>query len=223
MASHNSRKRSYRHRIRCEKCQKDMNSDYKESHIKNKHNGQYVKFTIIQDQKQSRLCFGLSSSTIPKSEVLLLDSVDISSSIENDPEIKHITDTEKADSVNISSFIENDPELDNIIDAVNSNNVDISSSIENCPRIAHIIETDPHYTIKNKENTVSQTLGTAENVDISSFIETDPETENITDTDQNVNMPDKEDTKSKTKGKITEVLDGRLDEKKSVFIKNIYI
>ena len=147
-----------------------------------------------------------------------MDSVDISSSIENDHDIEHITDTEKADSVDISSFIENDPELENIIDTENANSVDISSSIENCPKIEHIIDTDPHYTKKNKEHTERKTLGTADNVDISSFIENDPEKENITDTDQHFNMPDKEDTKSKTKGDITEVSDGHLDEKKSVFI-----
>ena len=93
MDSHVSRKRSYRHRVRCEKCQKELNADNKAYHIKAKHNGQNVKFTTVQDTKQRRLYFELSSPTISNSEDKLMSSVDVSVPIENVSEIEPIIDT----------------------------------------------------------------------------------------------------------------------------------
>jgi len=45
MTSLGSRKRPFRHRVRCEVCQKQLDSDNKESHIKAKHHGKRVKFS----------------------------------------------------------------------------------------------------------------------------------------------------------------------------------
>jgi len=61
MTSLGSRKRPFRHRVRCEVCQKQLNSDNKESHIKAKHHGKRVKFSIVRDSKQSQLHFKLTS------------------------------------------------------------------------------------------------------------------------------------------------------------------
>jgi len=55
------RKRPSRHRVRCEVCQKQLNSDNKESRIKAKHNGKREKFSIVRYSKQRRLHFKLTS------------------------------------------------------------------------------------------------------------------------------------------------------------------
>jgi len=61
MTSLGSRKRPFRHRVRCEVCQKQLNSDNKESHTKAKHYGKRVKLSIVRDLKQSQLHFKLTS------------------------------------------------------------------------------------------------------------------------------------------------------------------
>ena len=93
MASLGSKKRPYRHRVICEKCQKEINSDNKENHIKTKHNGRDVKFTIAQDKKQCPLCFGLSSST-SKCEFQFMGSVNLSVPIDTDPLLPIVTTIE---------------------------------------------------------------------------------------------------------------------------------
>ena len=93
MSSHGPRKRLYRHRIRCEKCQKEINSDNKAHHIEKQHKGQDVKFTVVQDKKQKLLDFGLSKSSTSKSEGQLIENIDVSDLMENDPEVEDITDT----------------------------------------------------------------------------------------------------------------------------------
>jgi len=44
MTSLGSRKRPFPHGVRCEVCQKQLNSDNKESHLKEKHHGKRVTF-----------------------------------------------------------------------------------------------------------------------------------------------------------------------------------
>ena len=58
-----SRKRKYRHRVRCEACHKEINSDNKENHITTKHSGQRVQFTLLQEKGQKKICLEQFSST----------------------------------------------------------------------------------------------------------------------------------------------------------------
>ena len=58
-----SRKWPFRHCVKCEICQKQLNSDSKESHMKAKHHGNKVKVSIVRDSKQSQLHFKLTSQT----------------------------------------------------------------------------------------------------------------------------------------------------------------
>ena len=51
----NIRKCRYRHRVKCEKCNKEMDSDYKQTHIVKMHEGEQVKFTIVLDSHQTQL------------------------------------------------------------------------------------------------------------------------------------------------------------------------
>ena len=46
------RKRQYRQRVMCEACRKHYNSDNIENHIRNKHGGQKVKYTLLQEKGQ---------------------------------------------------------------------------------------------------------------------------------------------------------------------------
>jgi hypothetical protein len=53
-----SRKRQYRHRVRCEECNKEIDSDYKEVHSRLVHNGKKVKCHPVMessDLSQSKI------------------------------------------------------------------------------------------------------------------------------------------------------------------------
>jgi hypothetical protein len=62
-----SRKRQYRHRVICEACKKEIDSDYKDGHIKNVHKGVKVKFSKVVDANQLHLSqFFVRNETLPK-------------------------------------------------------------------------------------------------------------------------------------------------------------
>ena len=48
-----SRKRLYRHRVRCEECNKEIDSDYKEVHSRLVHNGKKVKCHPVMESSDS--------------------------------------------------------------------------------------------------------------------------------------------------------------------------
>ena len=48
-----SRKRQYRHRVRCEECNKEIDSDYKEVHSRLVHNGKKVKCHPVMESSNS--------------------------------------------------------------------------------------------------------------------------------------------------------------------------
>jgi hypothetical protein len=58
------RKRSYRYRVVCSICQKEIVAEYQDVHAKTKHKGKDVKFTIAVDSKQTKLCFGTGGETV---------------------------------------------------------------------------------------------------------------------------------------------------------------
>lgn len=94
MASQGSRKRLYRHRVRCDECKKELNSDNKETHVKSKHNGKNVNFTIIQDAKQPKLNFEIpkqkDTSTSSSATIVCVTE-------EQDPQV--VVEAVQADSV----------------------------------------------------------------------------------------------------------------------------
>jgi len=51
MTSLGSRKRPFPHGVRCEVCQKQLSSDNKESHLKEKHLGRELRFDVISEFK----------------------------------------------------------------------------------------------------------------------------------------------------------------------------
>ena len=66
-----SRKRLYRHRVRCEECNKEIDSDYKEMHSRLVHNGKKVKCHLVMessDSSQSKI-----SAFFPKSNMTTKD------------------------------------------------------------------------------------------------------------------------------------------------------
>ena len=48
-----SRKRQYRHHVRCEECNKEIDSDYKEVHSRFVHNGKKVKYHPVMESSDS--------------------------------------------------------------------------------------------------------------------------------------------------------------------------
>ena len=48
-----SRKRQYRHRVWCEECNKEVDSDYKEVHSRLVHNGKIVKCHPVMESSDS--------------------------------------------------------------------------------------------------------------------------------------------------------------------------
>ena len=58
-----SRKRLYRSKVKCSKCGKDFDGDYKSEHLKRAHeNDQQIRFHPVVDPKQRKLSFGMLSS-----------------------------------------------------------------------------------------------------------------------------------------------------------------
>ncbi|XP_028406786.1 zinc finger MYM-type protein 1-like [Dendronephthya gigantea] len=76
LGSKKTRKRRYRHRLVCESCKKEIDSDYKESHIKNIHNGDKVQFNIVLESNQSQLSsfFHQGQGTKPSKQTKLFVS-----------------------------------------------------------------------------------------------------------------------------------------------------
>lgn len=60
-----SRKRHYRQRVVCGKCNKEIDSDYKDGHVKKVHNGEKVKFKTVTDANQSQISNFLNKSSKP--------------------------------------------------------------------------------------------------------------------------------------------------------------
>ena len=50
------RKRAYRwHRVKCNECQKEMNADHANTHMKNVHSGKKVKLTPLVETSHSQI------------------------------------------------------------------------------------------------------------------------------------------------------------------------
>ena len=61
------RKRHYRQRVTCLTCKKEVDSDYKEGHIKMVHNGEKVNFSVVVEEHQLQInSFFVSSAKPPK-------------------------------------------------------------------------------------------------------------------------------------------------------------
>ena len=72
-----SRKRQYRHHVRCEECNKEIDSDYKEVHSRFVHNGKKVKCHPVMessDSSQSKIStFFVKSNMTTKDDNLQYD------------------------------------------------------------------------------------------------------------------------------------------------------
>ena len=61
------RKRHYRQRVTCLTRKKEVDSDYKEGHIKMVHNGEKVNFSVVVEEHQLQInSFFVSSAKPPK-------------------------------------------------------------------------------------------------------------------------------------------------------------
>ena len=56
------RKRSYRQRVICAECKREVDFDYKDNHAKTVHKGKKVAFVMVRERNQSQLAFSNKSS-----------------------------------------------------------------------------------------------------------------------------------------------------------------
>ena len=63
MSLSKSRKRSYRYRVKCEECEKEIDSDYVEAHSQFVHSGRKVKCLPVVESSQLKLSGFFSKSS----------------------------------------------------------------------------------------------------------------------------------------------------------------
>ena len=85
-------KRNYRKRVKCNICQKEINSDYREKHVKTKHRViNYVTFSDVVEKSQRKIVFnvgtvGSSSSRTsqPDTTETVVEGEDVKTAIERE-------------------------------------------------------------------------------------------------------------------------------------------
>ena len=103
-------KRTNRQKVKCNICHQELSSDNFKHHVKAKHNGQNVTYSIPQEPKQKRLCFEkipsvpssrkIDKITEPQASNISIEtqhfrSDDESAQIQIHHEIEYITDTDQ--------------------------------------------------------------------------------------------------------------------------------
>ncbi|XP_076061759.1 uncharacterized protein LOC143037434 isoform X1 [Oratosquilla oratoria] len=89
-----SRKRLYRRKVKCSKCGKELDGDYKTEHLKRVHEyDQQVEFHPVIDPKQRKLSFGVATSTklseaMPTEATTSIEDVSITTGDDNNEEIQ---------------------------------------------------------------------------------------------------------------------------------------
>lgn len=89
-----SRKRLYRRKVKCSKCGKELDGDYKTEHLKRVHEyDQQVEFHPVVDPKQRKLSFGVATSTklseaMPTEATTSTEDVSITTGDDNNEEIQ---------------------------------------------------------------------------------------------------------------------------------------
>ena len=67
-----SRKRSYRIKVKCSECSKEVDSDYKREHVKRAHlNNQQITFCPVINPKQRKLSFPMKLLALPENPHLM--------------------------------------------------------------------------------------------------------------------------------------------------------
>ena len=94
-----ARKRTYRHRVICSECGKEIVAEYQDAHAKTKHKGKKVKFTVPRAPNQSQLGFTNSDEAItsmPKCRKI--DAQNVGSDLQTDSgtNIVILSDTDTA-------------------------------------------------------------------------------------------------------------------------------
>jgi hypothetical protein len=79
----NVRKRPYRQRVKCEMCNKVIDSDYKGTHVSKIHNGEKVKFSVVVEANQMQLT-GFLMGSIKRFQVSREESDDAGDEQENE-------------------------------------------------------------------------------------------------------------------------------------------
>ena len=112
-------KRKNRQKVKCNICHQELSSDNFKHHVKVKHNGQNVTYSIPQEPKQKRLCFEkipsvpssrkIDKITEPQASNISIEtqhfrSDDESAQIQIHHEIEYITDTDQEMANNISKI-----------------------------------------------------------------------------------------------------------------------
>ena len=88
------RKRAYRHRVKCSECKKEIVAEYQDAHVRTKHIGKKVKFTISRAPNQSQLGFTGGDETITNMvKCSKIDAEDVGSDLQNDSRIDIVVDS----------------------------------------------------------------------------------------------------------------------------------
>ena len=69
MSLSKSRKRSYRYRVKCEECKKELDSDYVEAHSRIVHSGRKVRCLSVVESSQLKLSGSFSKSSAANLQV----------------------------------------------------------------------------------------------------------------------------------------------------------
>lgn len=78
-------KRAYRHRVNCSECKKDIVAEYQDAHVRTKHVGKKVKFTLSRAPNQSQLGFTGGDETITNMlKCSKIDAENVGSDLQND-------------------------------------------------------------------------------------------------------------------------------------------
>ena len=88
------RKRAYRHRVKCSEYKKEIVAEYQDAHVRTKHIGKKVKFTISRAPNQSQLGFTGGDETITNMvKCSKIDAEDVGSDLQNDSRIDIVVDS----------------------------------------------------------------------------------------------------------------------------------
>ena len=126
-------KRRYRHRVKCDECQKEMNSDYQETHKQNVHNGKKIKFSPLVESLQSKLgsFFTSTGTTVNQSapEASGINS-DVIECTPDDNSIQFSAGCIMESEPNVTNESDSEPRDGGQFEAFQANNVNIQTVIE---------------------------------------------------------------------------------------------
>ena len=78
------RKRAYRHRVTFFRMKKRHRCEYQDAHVRTKHIGNKVKFTVSRAPNQSQLGFTGGDKTINMLKCSKIDAEDVGSDLQNE-------------------------------------------------------------------------------------------------------------------------------------------